>query len=122
MNAKILSILFILFAGIGFSSCKKENSESSYDAGKNQGEKLSQTVEAYKSGDILKQAEATVSLYTTYQTYKQNSSDLEWKRGFLEGATNFDQSKYSGLEKLLEQDFNTESIVNLLPDLIKLLN
>ncbi|MDR1729510.1 MAG: hypothetical protein LBR52_02490 [Prevotellaceae bacterium] len=119
MNAKILSVLFILFAGIGFFSCSNDDSSgSSYDSGKQQGEKLRNAVNTYSSNTVQAGADALA----VYSQYKKNSSDTEWKKGFLGGATNFDESKYSGLEKLLEQDVNLENIANILPNLLKLLN
>ena len=119
MNAKLLSLLFILFLGIGFSSCSKDKNESSYDSGKNQGVKLREVVSAYKSGNTT---EAASNLLLVYQQYKKNSSDKEWKEGFLGGATNFDKSKYSGLENLLDQDFSLTNIADILPSLANLLN
>lgn len=121
MNAKLLSLLFILFLGIGFSSCSKDKNESSYDAGKNQGAKFREAAYGYYDNplDVVKLA----TLYTTYQNYKTNSSDSEWKSGFLGGATQFDKSKYSGLENLLSQDldFSVENALNILPGLIEML-
>jgi len=121
MNAKLLSLLFILFLGIGFSSCSKDKNESSFDSGKNQGAKFREAAYGYYENpkDVVKLG----TLYTTYQQYKQNSSDSEWKKGFLGGATEFNESKYAGLEKFLSQDldFSTENTLNILSDLLKLL-
>ena len=122
MNSKLLSLLFILFLGIGFSSCSKDKNESSFDAGKKQGEKFRDAAYGYYANplDVVKLG----SLYSTYQEYKKNSpNDSEWKKGFLGGATKLDESKYAGLEKLLDQDldFSVDNAINILPELMKLL-
>jgi len=122
MNAKILSILFILFVGIGFSSCSKDKNESSFDSGKNQGAKFREAALGYYANpvDMVKLG----ILYSTYQSYQQNSSDPEWKKGFLSGATNSDESKYAELANLLDQDldFSVQNGLEAVSKLINLLN
>ena len=119
MNAKLLSILFILFLGIGFSSCSKDKNESSFESGKQQGEKLRNAVSMYNSGNAILASTDAISVYAQY---KANSSDQEWKKGFLGGATNFDESKYKGLENLLEQGITWENVLTVLPQLVNLLS
>ncbi len=112
MNVKILSILFVLFLGIGFSSCSKDdNNSSSTDSGRTQGEKLREAVDAYKAGNT---SQALLNLGNIYLQYQKNSSDSGWKEGFLEGATNFDTSKYAGLTDLLDKGVTADTLKNLL--------
>jgi len=121
MNAKFLSLLFILFLGIGFSSCSKDN-ESSYDSGKNQGIKFREALIAYKSGNSADKIQAGLNIVSIYQQYKTNSSNKDWKEGFLGGASDFDTSKYGELEKLLNLDLNLNSIsADTINDLLSLL-
>ncbi len=115
MNAKLLSLLFVLFLGIGFSSCSKDSDPSSYDSGKSQGEKFRTAVSSISGGNLL-------SVVEICYKYKQNSSDADWKKGFLGGATNFDESKYSGLESLLNQDIDMSNISDITTTLRNLLN
>ena len=116
MNAKILSILFILFLGAGFSSYSKDDNAGNYDSGKSQGEQFRNELNAYDSNNLLSVQTVTAgaNLLNIYSQYKKNSSDSEWKKGFLEGATNFDTTKYDGLTKLLDQGFSLNSVMSLL--------
>ena len=117
MNTKLLSLLFIFFLGIGLSSCSKENNESGYDAGKSQGKKFRTAVNEVSPVNPV----AISNLISIYQKYKENSSDADWKRGFPGGATNFDESKYAGLESILAQRITAENILTILPGLIQAL-
>jgi len=107
MNTRFLSVLFLLFLGLGIASCSK-NESTGKAAGQTDGENFRKyALSAYDvaKGDTnpAKIIEAA-SLFTSYQKYKENSSDSEWKKGFLNGVTNFDETKNSALAAVLDSD------------------
>lgn len=133
MNAKIYSLLVMLFLGLslGFSSCSDDDddddssSSSSYESGKTAGSKFQAAYNAYKSSeDITTKMTQGAILVTSYNEYKAKKDDADWKKGFLVGAAAEEASKYETLETLLNTDLDlssTTGIANAITELQKIL-
>ena len=106
MNTKILSVIFLIFMGFGFSSCKdkdEKNQTNQYDAGLEAGTKFREAFEAYtNSENAVQKTAAGVALFSSYKAYKTNSGNTEWKDGFLNGAVKADEIADNTKNKLME--------------------
>ena len=123
MNTRLLSVLFLLFWGLGFSSCsKEENTDDQYDAGKSAGAEFRSALDAYNnSNDLIAKGTAGLNLYRSYANYKQKSGSSEWKEGFLSGATNADETKSKLLENILDNNtYGDNDYVKLAKDISEL--
>lgn len=109
MNAKILSLLLVFFLGISFTSCSKDDdNDASYESGVAEGKKFNEAYADYKAASGFNSVVPAATMYSSYQQYKSNSEDKDWKEGFIAGATNFDESKYSEFANI----FDTENIAS----------
>jgi hypothetical protein len=106
MNTKILSVIFLIFMGFGFSSCKdkdEKNQTNQYDAGLEAGTKFREAFEVYtNSENAVQKTAAGVALFSSYKAYKTNSGNAEWKDGFLNGAVKADEIADNTKNKLME--------------------
>lgn len=90
MKKKLLYLLTMIFV-LGLNSCSKDDdTESSYDQGKAKGVEFIASYTAYGAADdstlgTLTKATEGLKMYTAYQDYK-NSTDTEYKAGFVAGA------------------------------------
>ena len=98
MNTRLLSVLLLLFLGLGIASCSKDNDES----GEAVGARFRKALDAYNGGSGIEKTTASADLISAYDAYKKNSNDPEWKKGFLKGATHDDVEKSKLLETLLD--------------------
>ena len=79
MNTRFLSVLLLLFLGLGLASCSKDESNSDKTAGQAEGEKFRNALETYRnSSDPFSKAAAGLDLWTSYSAYKENKDDAEW--------------------------------------------
>ena len=118
MNTRILSVLLLLFLGLSFSSCSKDDKTAGYDAGKSKGADFLKAASDFKNGDVLARGTAALTLYDCYTAYKKNSGDSEWKKGFLSAATTSDEQSEK-LESLLNETFSDK--FTLATEIVKLL-
>jgi hypothetical protein len=90
MKSKLSIILFSFILMASISSCSNDGGTSSYDKGKAKGTEFITAYNSYKNassdlaGAAIK-ATAGATMYADYTAYS-NSTDAEWKNGFLLGA------------------------------------
>lgn len=90
MKKKLLYLLTMIFV-LSLNSCSKEDdTASSYDQGKAKGVEFMASYTAYGAADDGVLGTATkiaegAKMYSAYQEYK-NSTDTEFKAGFIAGA------------------------------------
>ena len=135
MNAKIYSLLLMLFLGLsmGFTSCSDDddnsssddNNSSSYESGETAGKEFIQAYDAYNAAEnTVDKATSGAKLLSCYSEYKSHKEDSEWKKGFLVGAAKEDANKYETLSALLDSNLDFSSvtgIANAMTELQKIL-